>query len=84
ERTEKRVKWDRGLFNTVYFEETFDGPRVVPKLPVVGKGALAGSAKTQRLDTLGNLLNCSSPIEDVFAENIVVKKFVYDDDDEAK
>ncbi|KAI0318945.1 hypothetical protein OF83DRAFT_1029396, partial [Amylostereum chailletii] len=77
------VRWDRGLFNTVYFEHehplTFDPP---PKTPATKKGALAGSAKTVRLDPLGNLLGCNSPLKDIFPEHIVVKKFIYDNDEE--
>jgi len=79
----KRVKWDRGLYNTVYFDDE-PGPLVVPKPPNTSKSALAGSAKTLRLDNLGNMLNSSSPIKGLFSENVVVKRFVYDDDEEAK
>ena len=37
-----------------------------------------------RLDSLGNLVNCNSPIKDVVPENIVVKKFIFDNDTEAQ
>jgi hypothetical protein len=33
-----------------------------------------------RLDTLGNIINADSPLTDLVHENIVVKKFVYDND----
>ena len=36
-----------------------------------------------RLDSLGNLVNATSPLEDLVQENVVIKKFVYDDDAEA-
>ena len=39
--------------------------------------------QTQRLDTLGNLLNTDSPLGDIVHESIIVKKFVYDSDLEA-
>jgi hypothetical protein len=32
------------------------------------------------LDTLGNLPNADTPLTDLVYENIVVKKFVYDND----
>jgi hypothetical protein len=35
------------------------------------------------LDSLGNLVNASSPLKDLVQENVVIKKFVYDDDAEA-
>jgi hypothetical protein len=33
-----------------------------------------------RLDALGNIINADSPLMDLVHENIVVKKFVYDND----
>jgi hypothetical protein len=36
-----------------------------------------------RLDGLGNLANATSPLKDVVPENVVIKKYVYDDDVEA-
>ena len=32
------------------------------------------------LDTLGNLPNADSPLTELIQENVVVKKFVYDND----
>ena len=34
-----------------------------------------------RLDTLGNVLNAEIPVSGLIKENIVVKKFVFDDDE---
>ena len=36
-----------------------------------------------RLDSLGNLVNATSPLKDLVQENVIIKKFVYDDDVEA-
>jgi hypothetical protein len=36
-----------------------------------------------RLDSLGNLNNATSPLKDLVQENVVIKKYVYDDDAEA-
>jgi hypothetical protein len=35
------------------------------------------------LDSLGNIANPTSPLKDLVQENVVVKKYVYDDDTEA-
>jgi len=35
------------------------------------------------LDSLGNLVNATSPLKDIVQENVVIKKYVYDDDAEA-
>jgi len=35
------------------------------------------------LDGLGNLVNATSPLKDLVQENVVIKKYVYDDDAEA-
>jgi hypothetical protein len=35
------------------------------------------------LDSLGNLVNATSPLKDLEQENVVIKKYVYDDDAEA-
>jgi hypothetical protein len=35
------------------------------------------------LDGLGNLVNATSPLKDLVQQNVVVKKYVYDDDAEA-
>jgi len=82
----KTVRWDRGLFTTIYFDELplqsweRDKP---PATPTSNRGALAGSAKALRLDSLGNLVNATSPLKDLVQENVVIKKYVYDDDAEA-
>ena len=36
-----------------------------------------------RLDSLGNVANATSPLQDIVRENVTIKKFVYDDDIEA-
>jgi hypothetical protein len=36
-----------------------------------------------RLDSLGNLVDATSPLKNLVQENVVVKKYVYDDDAEA-
>ncbi|KAH9043255.1 hypothetical protein EDB85DRAFT_1856111 [Lactarius pseudohatsudake] len=82
----KTVRWDRGLFTTIYFDDlplqsqTHDRSHT----PVAHtRGALASSAKALRLDSLGNLVNATSPLKDIVRENVTIKKFVYDDDAEA-
>ncbi|KAI0065355.1 hypothetical protein BV25DRAFT_1821745 [Artomyces pyxidatus] len=80
-RETKRVRWDRGLFNTIYFEDV--RPNVgerAKSVPPASKGVLAGSAKALRLDSLGNLVNSSTPLTGIVPESVVVKKFVYDND----
>ncbi|KAA1471191.1 hypothetical protein DENSPDRAFT_98102 [Dentipellis sp. KUC8613] len=79
----KRVKWDRGLFDTINLEDVKPQPRNRPEV-VVQKGALAGSARTVRLDNLGNMLDVNSPVKGVYHESIIIKKFVYDNDEEAQ
>jgi hypothetical protein len=37
-----------------------------------------------RLDSLGNVVNATSPLKDIVRENVTIKKFVYDDDFEAE
>ncbi|KAJ7449789.1 hypothetical protein FB451DRAFT_1052753 [Mycena latifolia] len=78
----KRVKWHRGLSTTVFLDEVEPRTRARPKENVVKKGCLAPTAKALRLDPLGNHPNAESPLKDLVEENIVVKKFVYDNDDE--
>ncbi|KAJ7219252.1 hypothetical protein GGX14DRAFT_435345 [Mycena pura] len=78
----KRVKWHGGLATAVYLDEVEPRPWARPKENVAGlKGCLAPTAKALRLDTLGNYLNCESPLKDLKEENIVIKKFVYDSDE---
>ncbi|KAI9466192.1 hypothetical protein BJY52DRAFT_1112495 [Lactarius psammicola] len=82
----KTVRWDRGLFTMIYFDDLPLQSRTYDKLhtPVPHtRGALASSAKALRLDSLGNLVNATSPLKDIVRENVTIKKFVYDDDAEA-
>ncbi|GAW02402.1 hypothetical protein LENED_004056 [Lentinula edodes] len=77
----KRVKWDRGLYQEIYLDEI--KPRTTHARITqesIQKGCLAPIAKARPLDTLGNLPNAKSPLKDIVPENIVVKKFVYDND----
>ncbi|KIK59903.1 hypothetical protein GYMLUDRAFT_60002 [Collybiopsis luxurians FD-317 M1] len=76
----KRVKWDRGLFQQIYLDDI--KPRTThSRITHSGiKGCLAPTSKALRLDTLGNLPNADSPLNDLMKENVVVKKFVYDSD----
>ncbi|KAF9477387.1 hypothetical protein BDN70DRAFT_881294 [Pholiota conissans] len=76
----RRVKWDRGLFTTVYLDEVKLGSRQTLKENRALKGILAPTAKALRLDTLGNLPHADSPLSDIVQENITVKKIVYDSD----
>ncbi|KAG6911512.1 hypothetical protein DXG01_014586 [Tephrocybe rancida] len=80
---ERRVKWDRGLFTTIYLDQVKLGTRRPPKENIATKGCLAPTAKTLTLDNLGNLPYADSPLTDLVEENVVVKKFVYDNDAEA-
>jgi len=76
----RRVKWDRGLFTTIYLDEVTVGARHPPNEDIVPKGCLATTAKTVPLDTLGNLTNADTPLTELVRESVVVKKFVYDND----
>ncbi|KAF7338313.1 C3H1-type domain-containing protein [Mycena venus] len=77
----KRVKWQRGLSTAVYLDEVEPRPNARPKENLVKKGCLAPTAKAIRLDPLGNHPHAESPLKDLVEENIVVKKFVYDNDE---
>ncbi|KAJ6502569.1 hypothetical protein C8R45DRAFT_818891 [Mycena sanguinolenta] len=77
----KRVKWDRGLATAVFLDEVEPRPEARPKENIVTKGCLAPTAKAIQLDSLGNLPNAESPLKDLVEENVVVKKFVYDNDE---
>jgi hypothetical protein len=82
----KTVRWDRGLFTMIYFDDLPLQSRTHDRshTPVAHtRGALAGSAKSLRLDGLGNLANATSPLKDIVRENVTIKKFVYDDDVDA-
>ncbi|KAH7916067.1 hypothetical protein BJ138DRAFT_1053698 [Hygrophoropsis aurantiaca] len=74
----KRVKWHRGLSTTIYLDELHPKPKARPKDLVIGKGCLAPAIKHIQLDTLGNMPD--APLNNLVQENIVVKKFVYDND----
>ncbi|KAK7693567.1 hypothetical protein QCA50_003136 [Cerrena zonata] len=80
EMNEKRVKWDRGLATTVYLDDGLPNPSRKHREEFMKRGCLAPTAKTLRLDNMGNVLNAAVPLTGLVAENIVVKKFVYDDD----
>ncbi|KAF8902106.1 hypothetical protein CPB84DRAFT_1846516 [Gymnopilus junonius] len=80
EQPKRRVKWDRGLFTTVYLDEVKLGSRQTLKENRSLKGILAPTAKALRLDTLGNLQHADSPLTELIQENITVKKIVYDSD----
>ncbi|CDO68342.1 hypothetical protein BN946_scf184799.g69 [Trametes cinnabarina] len=77
---EKRVKWDKGLHTTVYLDDTPPRPRRNKDAAPSQKGCLTSAAKALRLDTMGNVLNAELPVGGIVRENIVVKKFVFDDD----
>ncbi|KZV64934.1 hypothetical protein PENSPDRAFT_587617 [Peniophora sp. CONT] len=85
---ERRVRWDKGLFNITYFDDT-PGMLQVPSRAASEatfpkpKSGLAGSVRALRLDSLGNALS-ESPLKGLEPENVVVKKFVYDDDEGAE
>ncbi|KAF8275035.1 hypothetical protein EI94DRAFT_1793681 [Lactarius quietus] len=82
----KTVRWDRGLFTMIYFDDLplQSQTRDKSQTPVAHtRGALASSAKALRLDSLGNVVNATSPLKDIVRENVTIKKFVYDDDIEA-
>ncbi|KAI0006015.1 hypothetical protein BJV74DRAFT_792435 [Russula compacta] len=82
----KAVRWDRGLFTMIYFDDLPLKSREGDKPQASAthtKGALAGSAKALQLDSLGNLVHATSPLKDLVQENVVIKKYVYDDDAEA-
>jgi len=76
----RRVKWDRGLFTTVYLDEVKLGTRQTSKENRALKSILAPTAKALRLDTLGNHPHADSPLGDIVQENITVKKIIYDSD----
>ncbi|KAG6818134.1 hypothetical protein H0H87_000039 [Tephrocybe sp. NHM501043] len=79
----RRVKWDRGLFTAIYLDQVKLGTRRPPKENIATKGCLAPAAKILPLDNLGNLPYANSPLTDLVEVNVVVKKFIYDNDEEA-
>lgn len=81
ERDRKRVKWHYGLSTEIYLDEIHPRSHSWAKDFVVEKGCLAPTSKNLRLDMLGNVLDAEQhPLTDLHPENIVVKKFVYDND----
>ncbi|TRM59348.1 hypothetical protein BD626DRAFT_409067 [Schizophyllum amplum] len=81
----RRVKWDRGLQTARILDEILPHPPKASTMPdrSLKRGCLTAAAKALQLDTLGNL-PASSPLKDLIPENVVVKKFVYDNDEEAQ
>ncbi|KIY50887.1 hypothetical protein FISHEDRAFT_18517, partial [Fistulina hepatica ATCC 64428] len=86
----RHVKWDRSLSTIVALEDIKPRP---PKLKhkdpkeniAIGmpfKGCLAPTAKATVLDTMGNLSNVE-PLGELVPENVIVKKYVYDNDEDA-
>lgn len=81
ERERKRVKWHHGLSTEIYLDEIYPRPNSWTKDFVIEKSCLASTSKNLRLDTLGNVMDVEQhPLTDLNPENIVVKKFVYDND----
>jgi len=78
---QRRVKWDHGLFTTVYLDQVQMGSRQTSKENKASKGILAPNAKALRLDTLGNLAHADVPLADLTPENVTIKKFVYENDE---
>ncbi|KIL00419.1 hypothetical protein PAXRUDRAFT_8226 [Paxillus rubicundulus Ve08.2h10] len=77
----KQVKWHRGLSTAVYLDDLHPKPTSQPKDFVIGKGCLAPTSKDLRLDPLGNLLGTVNDLSpELIPEQIVVKKFLYDND----
>ncbi|KAI0374819.1 hypothetical protein BV20DRAFT_1118056 [Pilatotrama ljubarskyi] len=80
ETQEKRVKWDKGLHTTVYLDDSPPKPKRNKQAVPSQKSCLTPAAKALRLDTLGNVLNAELPVGGLVRENIVVKKFIFEDD----
>jgi len=78
----KRVKWHRGLSTVVFLDDVEPGTKARPKENFLIKGCLTPAAKALQLDPLGNHPHAESPLKDLVEENVVVKKFVYENDDE--
>ncbi|PFH54373.1 hypothetical protein AMATHDRAFT_639 [Amanita thiersii Skay4041] len=79
---ERRVKWDKGLFSVINLEEVQLGSRPLFNDATAPKGCLALTSKVTRLDNMGNLPEAGMPLPGLEQESIVVKKFMYDDDEE--
>ncbi|KZT68974.1 hypothetical protein DAEQUDRAFT_765762 [Daedalea quercina L-15889] len=81
---DKTVKWDRGLATAVYLDEISPKLKKPASSDATRKGCLAPTAKTLRLDTLGNVLDANTPLPNLVREDVIVKKFVYEDDEDAQ
>ncbi|KAI8998697.1 hypothetical protein BD414DRAFT_475812 [Trametes punicea] len=77
---EKRVKWDKGLHTTVFLDDSPPRPKRNKQTAPAQKSCLTAAAKAMQLDMLGNVLNAEMPVGGLVRENVVVKKFVFDDD----
>ncbi|KAI9064367.1 hypothetical protein FKP32DRAFT_1591785 [Trametes sanguinea] len=87
ERPAKRLRFDGADAQESEKEKEVPEKRVNPPKPRRNKnavpsqkGCLAPTAKALRLDTMGNVLNAELPVGGIVRENVVVKKFVFDDD----
>jgi len=79
-RERKRVKWHRGLSTEIYLDQVQPQPSR-RKDAIIEKSCLAPTAKSLLLDTLGNLVDTEQhSLTNLDPENIVVKKYVYDND----
>jgi len=76
------VKWDKGLFTEVRLDEVQLGARPLHRNGALLKGCLAPTSKVVQLDTMGNVQNATMPVKELVEECVVVKKFIYDDDEE--
>ncbi|KAF8654154.1 hypothetical protein AX16_003683 [Volvariella volvacea WC 439] len=76
----RRVKWDKGLFTTIYLDEIKPRSRRLPKEFTIPKGCLAPTSKSIQLDLMGNPPNAEQPLTDLALENVIIKRFVYDDE----
>ncbi|KAG8217499.1 hypothetical protein J3R82DRAFT_5647 [Butyriboletus roseoflavus] len=76
----KQVKWHQGLTTAIYLDEVDPRPKSLPK-DVVVKGCLAPTSKNLPLDPLGNLVDIDNrPSPELVTEQIVVKRYLYDND----
>jgi hypothetical protein len=96
ERERKRVKWHRGLSTEIYLDEVQPRPSrskdvIVEKSCLAPTSKVRGLRgyrilfliflQSIRLDTLGNLVDTEQhPLTNLDPENIMVKKYVYDND----
>jgi len=76
----KQVKWHRGLSTAIYLDEVDPWPKSLPKNVIV-RGCLAPTSKNLPLDSLGNLSDIDNrPTPELVTEQIVVKRYLYDND----